>query len=1244
MADIMYINPCQCNVQAARRRSNKDNHNKGKFFFTCTNNLCNFFKWDPNPSADGAANDLADGAGLRGAGAGAGGGSGYGSSHHNNNPHTNYSNRYNNNISSRWPPQNQSSYANNTIGARPPLTITFSIHNSDYVAAYSTPTRTDLFKDVQGAYFDINAKCHLIPGPLYEAAIQSGKEFANQGFAVQVRDMPKFVTDIYKKYATHKSLPNSVLSNAEIEDEMMKRIPAKVIERFMSFQREGVREAVKRGGRVLIGDEMGLGKTLQALAFCAYYRECWPVLVICPSSLRLTWKAEIKNWLDVSDQRIQVIFKGGADIDRDASFVINSYDLMTKMEDVSLDWRYKIVVCDECHYLKNKDAKRTKVLQPLVQKANYALFLSGTPALSRPIELYTQINMLVKNFTNHHNFGVRYADGHKDSFNRWNYSGASNLAELHWFLENSILIRRLKKDVMQQLPTKSRSFIMVEISPSYRKSLGMLKKQAATLDEKLESAKFFQGAAKERLRNDRRTNLTAMYGATGEAKLPAVLQYITEIYENTEQKFLVFAHHRNVLDGLAEHVEGTLKSEYIRIDGETNQQQRQSLCDQFQTRPECRIGVLSITAAGVGLTLTAADLVLFAELFWNPAQLLQGEDRAHRIGRKGSVSIKYVLADGTLDDTQWPMLQKKLNVVGAGIDGGQGLKIDATAQADDYTEKGREVQVQRDMMQKYLASGQTSAVDDGEGLDFFFSQYELPDDRIRDSSQNDAKMANDTASYSDSTKLDNVEYDAATNIARTVETIAIESSTDADAFGRSPVKKSLMDTLRTGPLKFKPNGTSLKVTDGIIITAPITSNAPNSIDFSGHDGTGGTSCRKSTTCASIAEGSDSLRQSKKRSASESFWDKSGWEDPSAFDELIMERESRKGVHVNMSTAPGRGTFPDAIQESPPKRRSTEDVNNMGSKSSMTDQIDMEDIEFDDTAFEAVEAALKSTGHDDIIFVSSSPGMSPLKNSGNCTANLNYSSMNGSNITDSGATTHTSSSLVIEPPMGLSDPKDGIGLRGLGGGSTNNTSVNAFKPRRLKQSTLFQKALQDTSGPKRGQTLPITSLVKPRSPLSTPEAPRSPQAGAFAQRPQPVAAMKVESTTNSMAALSSSRPPTGRSNIVANRPNGVTASSSPSNNNDNGSTRPNVRPGSTGSSSRINHETRNTAETTSSTIKYKGTHNHKNPNRPTTASLPGDEFEFDFPDDDLTEILAQIDRMEADEAMARRLQAELDSLS
>jgi cell wall-associated NlpC family hydrolase len=161
-----------------------------------------------------------------------------------------------------------------------------------------------------------------------------------------------------------------------------------------------------------------------------------------------------------------------------------------------------------------------------------------------------------------------------------------------------------------------------------------------------------------------------MYKKTGLAKLPQIKQYLEDTVLETGEKFLIFGHHRAVLDGIEETVKKN-KIGYIRIDGQTQPKKRDDYVRKFQEDKQCKCAILSILAAGTGYTMTASSTVIFAELHFTPGILLQAEDRVHRIGQKASsVSIKYLIGRGTLDDTQlWPLLEKKVDVVGEAIDG-----------------------------------------------------------------------------------------------------------------------------------------------------------------------------------------------------------------------------------------------------------------------------------------------------------------------------------------------------------------------------------------------------------------------------------------------------------------------------------------------------------------------------------------------------------------------------------------------
>nr|CAB3458727.1 unnamed protein product [Digitaria exilis] len=318
------------------------------------------------------------------------------------------------------------------------------------------------------------------------------------------------------------------------------RIPADVESKLMPFQREGIRFVLQHGGRALIADEMGLGKTLQT----------------------------IQNWLNIP------------------------------MEDIL------IVIADESHFMKNCQAKRTIASLPVLQKAQYAVLLSGTPALSRPIELFTQLQALYPAvYKNVNEYGNRYCKGGFFGL----YQGASNREELHNLMKATVMIRRLKKDVLTQLPVKRRQQVFLDLSEKDVKHVRAIFRELETLKIKIESSESKEMT--DSLKFTQKNLINKLYTDSATAKTSAVLDFLGTMVE------------------------------------------------------------LSIKAGGYGLTLTAASTVIFAELSWTPGDLIQAEDRAHRIGQVSSVNVYYLLANETVDDLMWDVVQGKLENLGQVLDG-----------------------------------------------------------------------------------------------------------------------------------------------------------------------------------------------------------------------------------------------------------------------------------------------------------------------------------------------------------------------------------------------------------------------------------------------------------------------------------------------------------------------------------------------------------------------------------------------
>ncbi|KAI8503989.1 Swi SNF matrix associated, actin dependent regulator of chromatin [Branchiostoma belcheri] len=456
-------------------------------------------------------------------------------------------------------------------------------------------------------------------------------------------------------------------------------LPSALRDKLMPFQREGVKFALRKNGRCLIGDEMGLGKTLQAIAVAYHYRQEWPVLVVVPSSLRYQWVEELERWVpDLEPTHIHVV--SSRDDIRNistAQVTILGYGLIQRQDQPLVkalhDQNFQVIIVDESHYLKNRKAVRTQGLVPLVKNAKRALLLTGTPALARPAELFPQVDALLPGkFGSWTKFSKRYCNAHQvfyGRFSRWDTNGASNLAELHSNLQ-PLMIRRLKAQVLTQLPPKRRQRIPFDVLEGEHKK--ELDKLAAEWRDLIGRGAVPQSHDQQGMADNPsfriRQLITEWYHTTALAKAGSVQEYIKVLLENESMKFIVFGHHKHMLQAVTQTLIHS-KVKYIRIDGSVPSAERTHLVQQFQADPTVKVAVLSILAAGTGLTLTAASHVVFAELYWTPGVLEQAEDRAHRIGQHSAVHVHYLVARNTIDDWMWSMLTRKVSVVTSTLNG-----------------------------------------------------------------------------------------------------------------------------------------------------------------------------------------------------------------------------------------------------------------------------------------------------------------------------------------------------------------------------------------------------------------------------------------------------------------------------------------------------------------------------------------------------------------------------------------------
>ncbi|XP_058520967.1 SWI/SNF-related matrix-associated actin-dependent regulator of chromatin subfamily A-like protein 1 [Ochotona princeps] len=498
---------------------------------------------------------------------------------------------------------------------------------------------------------------------------------------VQLDPLPKTVVLAFASQLEKTSLHPT----PEVPEADLSGVDPKLVSNLMPFQRAAVNFAIAKRGRLLLADDMGLGKTIQAICIAAFYRKEWPLLVVVPSSVRFTWEQAFLRWLpSLSPDKVNVVVTGKDCLTAGLVNIV-SFDLLSRLDKQLKTASFKVIIIDESHFLKNSKTARCRAAMPLLKVAKRVILLSGTPAMSRPAELYTQIIAVKPTFfPQFHAFGLRYCDAKRLPWG-WDYSGSSNLGELKLLLEEAIMLRRLKADVLSQLPAKQRKMVLVVPGRINAKAKAALDAAAQEM------------TTRNKTKREQKEALILFFNRTAEAKIPSVIEYILDLLESGREKFLVFAHHKVVLDAITKELERK-HVQHIRIDGSTSSADRDALCQQFQLSERHTVAVLSITAANMGLTFSSADLVVFAELFWNPGVLIQAEDRVHRIGQTNSVGIHYLVAKGTADDYLWPLIQEKIKVLGAA--GLSETNFSEMTEDTDYFHKDPKQQKIYDLFQK----------------------------------------------------------------------------------------------------------------------------------------------------------------------------------------------------------------------------------------------------------------------------------------------------------------------------------------------------------------------------------------------------------------------------------------------------------------------------------------------------------------------------------------------------------------
>lgn len=387
--------------------------------------------------------------------------------------------------------------------------------------------------------------------------------------------------------------------------------------------------------------------------------KAFPAVVVCPAGVKFHWEHETVQFLGIRPAVCEGRKPHGYSPDPIPQLTIVNYDILR-------DWcgwlkrlGPKTVVLDECHYLASGRAKRTQAAKRLCRSVSHVLALSGTPLVNRPLELFHTLNIIDRQtFNSRWSFAQTFC-GPKWTPWGWGYKGASNTEQLYELLSSTCMIRKRKAEVLSQLPDKSRRVFTVPMSrpeeyeQAERDFVGWLMKQDPL-------------KANKAVRAEAVTKLGYLKRLAARLKLRAVVEWINEFLHETEEKLVVFCCYRKALQAIVRRC--PVRS--VVVDGSVTGKRRKLAIDQFQKDRQTRLFVGNIRAAGVGITLTAASTVAFAELDWVPGAHVQAEDRCHRIGQGQPVTAWYFVAHGTIEERLCEVIQQKQEVLSAVLDGG----------------------------------------------------------------------------------------------------------------------------------------------------------------------------------------------------------------------------------------------------------------------------------------------------------------------------------------------------------------------------------------------------------------------------------------------------------------------------------------------------------------------------------------------------------------------------------------------
>lgn len=477
--------------------------------------------------------------------------------------------------------------------------------------------------------------------------------------------VPDSVENIKQIKWIHERYPFEILSKNVWQRKMTKFNPPKVrppkIEKLkratpgeqfagklLNFQREGLDFLIKSNGNALLADEMGLGKTVQTLAYLATEKQAFPALIIAPLVTLNNWQREIQKFLKRKSRNGRIVENqypsstlirtGKRQELGNYDFYIINYELLDKRLPDLAKVEPRSIICDEVQHLRSKTTKKYAAVKKLaaLPSVKRRVGLSGTPIYNRGSEIWPIVDILRPGLLGSFKEFCEY-------FCYVNEKGKAIVLEnkresLRKELQKHVMLRRKKSDVLKELKDKVRYKEVIDADTDYyitelHKIWEKLEREQNEAENEFDKSASFQRA----IQSERQI--------AGAAKLPHVINFVKNIME-IEESVVVFCHHKTIHQLLHQSL---AEFNPVSIIGGQTDKVRQQQIDLFQSG-QSKLMIAGLRAGNVGINLTRARYVIFAELDWSPAIHRQAEDRLHRIGQKNTVFAYYLIGNGTLDE------------------------------------------------------------------------------------------------------------------------------------------------------------------------------------------------------------------------------------------------------------------------------------------------------------------------------------------------------------------------------------------------------------------------------------------------------------------------------------------------------------------------------------------------------------------------------------------------------------------